>query len=213
YLATFVLVSQPGPILPHRWMVMVEPAFIIGLLAMLVFGGLDYIFLIIGVNALAFFVIALVCHGELARRRPAARYLTAFYMWMSTGGVIGGISAGLVAPHVFSWVAEYPILIVLAVLCRPRSLLRPSWREAFIWLALAGIALVVFLAGPVFGTTLDDTKYKVAIGVLLAVAALFWWDKLKLAAVIALAFVAVRLYDPDAGGRGYVRSFFGVYKI
>ena len=40
-------------------------------------------------------------------------------MWMSAGGMIGGLSAGLIAPYVFSWVAEYPILIVLALLCRP----------------------------------------------------------------------------------------------
>ena len=213
YLLTFVIVFQSRPVLPHRWTVLVEPAFIILLVAVLVFAGLDYILLTIAANIVAFFVIALVCHGELARRRPAARHLTAFYMWMSTGGVIGGISAGLVAPHVFAWVAEYPILIVLAVLCRPGPWLRPGWREALIWLALAATALVVFLAGPVFGYALDDTKYKVAIGILLAVSALFWQDRLKLAAVIALAFVAVRLYDPDAGGRGYVRSFFGVYKI
>jgi hypothetical protein len=34
---------------------------------------------------------------------PSARHLTAFYMWMSAGGMIGGIAAGLIAPHVFSW--------------------------------------------------------------------------------------------------------------
>ena len=60
-----------------------------------------------------------MCHGELARRRPAPNYLTAFYLWMSAGGMIGGIAAALVAPYVFNWVAEYPILIALAVLCRP----------------------------------------------------------------------------------------------
>src|SRR5262249_37412037 len=119
YLATFVIVFQTRPLIPHRWVVLVEPVFIILLVVVLVFGGIDYIFLTVGGNILAFFVIALTCHGELARRRPAARYLTSFYMWMSTGGMIGGIAAGLVAPHVFSWVAEYPILIVLAVLCRP----------------------------------------------------------------------------------------------
>ena len=66
-----------------------------------------------------FFVCALMCHGELARRRPAPRYLTAYYMWISVGGMIGGIATGLIAPHVFNWVAEYPLLIVLALLCRP----------------------------------------------------------------------------------------------
>ena len=71
------------------------------------------------VHLVVFFVCTLMCHGELAQRRPPARYLTSFYMWMSFGGMIGGIAAGLVAPHVFNWIAEYPILITLAVLCRP----------------------------------------------------------------------------------------------
>ena len=102
YLLTFVIVFQSKPLLPHRYVVMVEPAFIIGLVAVLVYSGLDYILLTIAANIVAFFVIALTCHGELARRRPSARHLTAFYMWMSTGGMIGGIAAGLIAPHIFS---------------------------------------------------------------------------------------------------------------
>jgi hypothetical protein len=134
-------------------------------------------------------------------------------MWMSTGGMIGGISAGLIAPHVFSWVAEYPILIVLAILCRPGLAVGHSRRHMSLWLAVVVLALVVFTAGPVFGFAPDETKYKAAIAVLLAVAVLFWWDPLKFAALIALAFVVVRLYEPDVGTRDYVRSFFGVHKI
>ena len=76
-----------------------------------------------------------MCHGELAQRRPPARYLTSFYMWMSFGGMIGGISAGLVAPYVFNWIAEYPILMTLAVLCRPgltwpKTPLQQAWCSA-----------------------------------------------------------------------------------
>jgi hypothetical protein len=74
---------------------------------------------LVAVHLGTFFVCALVCHGELARRRPAASHLTAFYLWMAAGGMLGGLSVGLIAPNVFNWVAEYPILIVLAVLCRP----------------------------------------------------------------------------------------------
>jgi hypothetical protein len=221
YLATFVIVFQTKPLLPHRFVVMVEPVFIIGLVAVLVFGGVEYIFLkiptniflTIGANVVAFFVIALTCHGELARRRPSARHLTAFYMWMSTGGMIGGIAAGLIAPHVFRWVAEYPILIVLAILCRPGLRLgREKW-QPFVWAALTLLAIAVFVAGPIFGYELEDRPYKIAILALLAISVLFWLDPLKFAVMIALAFVAVRLYEPDVGGRDYVRSFFGVHKI
>jgi hypothetical protein len=213
YLLTFVIVFQSKPLLPHRYVVMVEPAFIIGLVAVLVYSGLDYILLTIAANIVAFFVIALTCHGELARRRPAARHLTAFYMWMSTGGMIGGIAAGLIAPHIFRWVAEYPILIVLAILCRPGLRLgRDKWHP-YVWAALAPLVLAVFVAGPVLGYQLDDKPYKIAIGVLLAISLVFWLDPLKFAVMIALAFIVVRLYEPDVGGRDYVRSFFGVHKI
>ncbi len=34
----------------------------------------------------ALFVCCMFCHGELARRRPAARYLTLFYLMVSLGG-------------------------------------------------------------------------------------------------------------------------------
>ena len=61
----------------------------------------------------------MACHGELARTRPAARYLTGFYVALSFGGMVGGLFAGLIAPFTFSWIAEYPILLALAVLCRP----------------------------------------------------------------------------------------------
>ena len=213
YLATFVIVFQTKPIVPHRSVVFVEPAFIIMLVAVLVFGGLDHIFRTVSANLVAFFVIALTCHGELARRRPAARHLTAFYMWMSTGGMIGGISAGLIAPHVFSSVAEYPILIVLAILCRPGLAIGQGWLQTALWLGLVILALAVAVTGPFLGYELDDNQIIIAIGVLLAISVLFWRDPLKFAAVIALAFVTIRLYGPEAGGRDYVRSFFGVHKI
>ena len=45
-------------------------------------------------NLVAFVLLALLCHGELYRRRPAPARLTEFYLWISLGGVLGGIFAG-----------------------------------------------------------------------------------------------------------------------
>ena len=47
--------------------------------------------------------------------------LTGFYVALSFGGMVGGLFAGLIAPFSFSWIAEYPILLVLAALCRPST--------------------------------------------------------------------------------------------
>ncbi|HYA18177.1 MAG TPA: hypothetical protein VEF06_11955, partial [Bryobacteraceae bacterium] len=44
------------------------------------------------------FVLFMVCHGELARRRPAPAYLTSFYLMVSVGGAIGGLLIGFAAP-------------------------------------------------------------------------------------------------------------------
>ena len=49
---------------------------------------------LIAIHLIVFFVCALACHGELARRRPAPQYLTAFYMWVSAGGMVGGVATG-----------------------------------------------------------------------------------------------------------------------
>src|SRR4029079_168122 len=78
-------------------------------------------------------IIAMACHGELARTRPAPQFLTTFYVSLSFGGMVGGLFSGLVAPYAFSWVAGYAILAVLAVFCR--SVRQESWKpfERLLW--------------------------------------------------------------------------------
>src|SRR5215218_3319808 len=98
YLVTFVIVFQTRPILPHDWVVAAQPLFIVALVGVMVFDIRSHLFWLLALNVVAVFVITLVCHGELARTKPDARHLTAFYMWMSLGGVVGGIFAGLIAP-------------------------------------------------------------------------------------------------------------------
>src|ERR1700710_1724271 len=119
YLLTWVLVFQSRPLLPHRWVLMMQPLAITGVIVLLAVGGEQNLLLTLGGHQLCFFVVAVACHGELARTRPAAKYLTGFYVALSFGGMVGGLFAGLIAPFTFSWIAEYPILLALTALCRP----------------------------------------------------------------------------------------------
>ena len=59
----------------------------------------------------ALFAACMLCHGELAKARPAARHLTAFYLIVSAGGVLGGIFVALIAPRLFSQFPEYPLAL------------------------------------------------------------------------------------------------------
>jgi len=128
YLLTFTLAFAVRPPLKHRWVLAAQPFFIAMVSMLLMYGWTRKPLLVIPVHLLAFFVIALACHGELARRRPPVSHLTEFYLWIAVGGVLGGIFNVLVAPVIFSRVYEYPIVLALACLARPWPAKRPAGR-------------------------------------------------------------------------------------
>ena len=59
--------------------------------------------------------ICMVCHGELARRKPAPERLTSYYLAMSFGGVIGGIFVNFIAPAIFNQFLEFPLIVFLVM--------------------------------------------------------------------------------------------------
>jgi len=218
YLLTWVLVFQSRPLLPHRWLMWLQPFAIAGVIILLAVGGEQNLLLTLGGHLLCFFVIAMACHGELARTRPAARHLTGFYVALSFGGMVGGLFAGLIAPFTFSWIAEYPILIALAALCRPvteRGSIAVRWY--WVTLVLLAVALLVptLTGGDVFGWLESRRVY--VIGAVACIApllvVLLRGDRWKVTATAALALVLLRAYPADEGRVETVRSFFGVHKI
>ena len=219
YLLTWVLVFQSRPLLPHKWMLWLQPLAISGVIILLAVGGEQNLLLTLGGHQLCFFVIAMACHGELARTRPAAKYLTGFYVALSFGGMVGGLFAGLIAPFTFSWIAEYPILLAFAALCRPPANERlPRWSRWY-WPFLAALAVALiapsYSSGKAF-TWIDGHRVWVigAVGVLSALLALgLNANRWKIFATVVVALVLVRAYPSDDGRVETVRSFFGVHKI
>jgi len=219
YLLTWVLVFQSRPLLPHRWMLVIQPLAIAGVILLLAVGGEQNLLLTLGGHQLCFFLIAMACHGELARTRPAAKYLTGFYVALSFGGMVGGLFAGLIAPFAFSWVAEYPILLALAALCRPASHERwPVWTRWY-WPLLAVLAIALIAPAWQVGRIpvwLADHRVWVAgsVGVLAGIVALLLnASRWKVFATAAVALVLIRAYPADDGRVVTARSFFGVHKI
>src|ERR1700722_9127103 len=224
YLLTWVLVFQSRPLLPHKWILLLQPLAIAGVVVLLAIGGEQNLLLTLGGHLVCFFVIAMACHGELARTRPAAKYLTGFYVALSFGGMVGGLFAGLIAPFAFSWIAEYPILLALAALCRPPGgdERLPGWSRWY-WPFL-GLLAVVLIApswsdGKIMSgmmTWLQQSRVWVigAVGVLSALLALgLNANRWKIFATVVVALVLLRAYPSDDGRVVTVRSFFGVHKI
>src|ERR687898_2573959 len=126
YLFSFVIVFSPSQRMPdliHKGMVAVLPLVIAVLVVAMLIDLRDPFWLLIGLHLLGFFVITMVLHGEVGRDRPPARYLTEFYLWVSVGGVLGGVFNALIAPVAFDTVIEYPLMIIIACLFLPGLLL------------------------------------------------------------------------------------------
>src|SRR3954463_14507102 len=103
----------------------------------------------------------MVCHGELALDRPDPTHLTEFFLWMSFGGVLGGLFNGLVAPLIFNSIVEYQLMMVVACLVLP-ALGRGAeggWAR-WVDVALGGTILLIGLVLLVvtFGDKLPDRK-------------------------------------------------------
>lgn len=208
YLLTFIIVFQSRPLIPHRLVVDVQPVLVLGLAAIFIANPQWMIGELIIIHMAVFFVSALMCHGELARRRPPARHLTAFYMWISVGGMIGGISAGLIAPHVFDWVMEYPLLLALAMLCRPGPWMPASPGARHALLAAAALMLIGLT---VYQARAGDELFYIVMGALLGVALQFWQAPPAMAAIIAYALLGNHYFNKGDGL--FTRNFFGVLSV
>lgn len=101
------------------------------------------------------FAVSVALHSRLYDSRPPARQLTRFYLTTAVGGALGGLFCGLVAPLVFDWVYEHPILVVAAAALVPlRARARkpgPAGERAFpvraAYLATL-VGLMLALGGP-----------------------------------------------------------------
>jgi hypothetical protein len=145
FLATFILVFRETPLIPHHWMLYAQPVLtIVVVFGLSLVGNTGWLTASLG-GTLAFFVATMVCHRELFERRPASRHLTEFYLWMSFGGVLGGVFSALIAPQIFNSVWEYPLLLILAMACRPGIAARFAGKEVRDLYVIAGLALAAMV--------------------------------------------------------------------
>lgn len=114
YLTTFIMVFAKHP-RGVDTALFLSPVVIITLLAYTVIGKNSTTAALL-FHICGFFIIALALHGLLSRNKPAAQHLTGFFLWMSLGGVLGGVFNTLVAPFIFNSVLEYPLALLAALL-------------------------------------------------------------------------------------------------
>jgi hypothetical protein len=217
YLGTYILVFRPWRSPSQRWLEAAQP--IVVAIALLQQSDVTPLNLPVdaAVGLAAFVTTALVCHRRLYQRRPAAARLTEFYLWMSFGGVLGGVFAAIVAPQLFSGPIEYPLLLALGLAWRLPLL--KGWMPRWEWATtLAGAAAAIALVAGLATGSLGDigrleasTRQWLPAVVGAVVLATLPLPRLQLVAVALVTVVVTAL-----PGQGYVhaaRSFFGVHRV
>jgi hypothetical protein len=216
YLLTFVATFRERPWLSHSTVARLVPFAVAPLSVGLLGGQRPYWLALVAINLAAFVLLALLCHGELYRRRPASAHSTEFYLWTSLGGALGGMFAAIVAQHLFTQVYEYPILIVAALLALP-GVSQGGPRRLIVQtgpvLMLAALAVVARLG---FGVRLPATAelpFQILLVVLVAIMLLQRERSARLITLVALGFLLTGLWQPGFNRVAAARSFFGVNQV
>ena len=122
YLFSFVVTFTIKPLISQEWVIRNYMFFLIFTILGFIFGASHLIsWQLVIFNLLTFFILAVLCHGQLFRRRPEPHLLTLFYFCLAIGGVFAGLFNGILAPHLFNQVYEYPLAILLCLLVLPAT--------------------------------------------------------------------------------------------
>ena len=219
YLLTFILTFARRPILPHSWIVRALPMAAVMLALILSISSVAQpIFLLL--HLVVFFLAAMVCHGELVQCRPGQEHLTAFYLAMSCGGVLGGLFNALIAPLVFDRIAEYPLALVLACLALPKARIdanehRSRALDGALPLCL-GVLTWVLVTGLQrrSGSTQDDLPAKFAFGLAVLICYAFKDRPVRFGLALGAVLMVAGTYTSSYGRVLYQhRNYFGVLRV
>ena len=186
------------------------------LAAVAVLGGWPIVLAVVLV-LVSFALVAMVFHHRLAASRPPAVGLTAFYVWMSVGGALGGVVNGILAPLLLPGPYEFAIVAIVAaaVAGRPLDEVVAGGRLAFWGWAGAILAGAVGLGVAVSRGALPFLAVAAVAGAVAVVLVFAPAGRSKLAVTAVVALLVVPTVSPYvvAGGDAMARSFFGSYRV
>ena len=194
----------------------------IGGLAMVSQGSNGLLPVIASIALLFFVCVAL--HARLYDLRPAPTQLTGFYLAMSAGGALGGLFTALIAPLVFDWVWEHPLLVLAAAALLPREHML-AWAKLdrieagarLFSLSVVSLALMlmVWQLHSINQTAPDDwSRWALTAGIAVLGLALVPWRALALGLLGVVMLVQGGFDTVNDSREGLrTRSYFGIYTV
>ena len=226
YLVSFVLVFARKQLISHQWIVDRLPFVILCVLCPTLSQTRFSLGILLLVYLLALFSVAIVCHGELARKRPPVGQLTEFYLWISVGGVLGGIFNALIAPVVFHSVMELPLVLIFAALLRRPDAQKPAQkppapdaarkavRNDWLLPAALGLCMVAVILGlSRIGVQPGHVETTLVFGYSMLWCLSFGKRPLRFTLGLVALLLASWTYAPYGRVLAERRSFFGIYRV
>lgn len=119
YLLTFIFAFATKPLVSSKVLARILPLLVTPLAIAMILESTSPIIPLALFHLVTFFVAAWMCHARLSDLRPNPKHLTEFYLWISVGGVLGGLFNAALAPLIFTTILEYPLALVVACFVRP----------------------------------------------------------------------------------------------
>jgi hypothetical protein len=220
YLLTFILVFAGRPLFSQRLLVRAFPLVLILLVILMLAQATQPMVLIALLHLVTFFLATMICHGAIAADRPAPRHLTEFYLWMSAGGVLGGIFNALVAPVIFPSIVEYPLVLALTCLILPRfgadaALPFFQRRDLALPLILGGVLAALIVSMSALGMQNNVLGLAVIFGPPALCCFSFSRRPLRFALGLGVLFLVSGVLYTSGQGQELAteRSFFGLHRI
>jgi hypothetical protein len=214
YLLTFVLAFARKEVIPHQLLTRWMPAVVLVIVLVLLSEATEPISLLVVLHLFGLFWISLVCHTTLARDRPPSERLTEFYLWLSAGGMLGGMFTALLAPLLFSTPAEYPLVLVLACLLRPAPAQTLGLLDLALPLGLGFLTIALIFSGRMLYLEPGPESLAWMFAAPLVICYLFYERPVRFGLGIGAILLAAGAYDGVYGRTLYrARSFFGVHRV
>jgi hypothetical protein len=222
YLLSFTIAFATDR-LPATAIGWTAPALLVAAALMTFIAKSGVVMWVAGLLLAALFAISVAIHARLFDDRPRPQQLTLYYLALSAGGMLGGIFCALVAPLLFDWTYEHPLLLLAAAWLlgsmKPWERLAPAWSSLLArrdttqrGLILVLLALVILLVAiRQWPEMRAEGSFVLGLAALAVLGNRVLFTAL-VGSVMLSAGLLGKLSDSIEPGR-MTRSYFGVYSV
>ncbi len=218
YLITFILAFMNRPIISFTWLSNNAMFFLVfTILGFILNASQIKVWQSILFNLLSFFILVLLCHRRLFLKRPKPHLLTVYYFCLALGGVLAGIFNGILAPHWFNQVYEYPLAILLSLFAI-EQVGKAKSNSNFLYHLITPLSVLIILLARYFIPAInwpgDFSSYQISS--ILALLVMIIWQRSTISLFLSLMLLFGFIFFPILQEDTILvqeRNFYGIKKV